>query len=362
MKTKSLLNVMFGFFVIIIFSLTGCDWFSSDSDNGDSGGDNTVTDIFDAAKNPGDVVNVTAGSKNFNMIYANNKSTTIPTGVDDDGSATLNINYFIGETEVTNALAVEVLQWAHDNGKFSDTESDHNGLSSSTAKYGSRQLIDLDNAYSRVNYSAGSFTVDSGYENHPVVCVTWFGAVMMCNWLAEMQDGTTNNLVYSGIDTSWEYNETVEDPLKSGYRLPSLDEWELAARYIDGTEWLYGDHASGDESGACWWDGYEGSILGGQSLSTVFGDYAWYRDNSGELTHEVKQKLGNALGIYDMSGNIGEWCWARAGSLYEGQCCFRSGSCYGLPMSLTVGISYSPGTDPTYPSRAVGLRIAKSKP
>ena len=48
--------------------------------------------------------------------------------------------------------------------------------------------------------------------------------------------------------------------------------------YRDGTLWTYGDHASGDDSGACYDDD---SILGGLGMSTVFGDYAWYSGNSG---------------------------------------------------------------------------------
>ena len=68
------------------------------------------------------------------------------------------------------------------------------------------------------------------------------------------------------------------------FRLPTEAEWEYAAR-------------GGNRS-----QGYKYS--GSNNLNSV----AWYRDNSGETTHDVGQKSPNELGIYDMSGNVSEWC------------------------------------------------------
>ena len=162
---------------------------------------------------------------------------------------------------------------------------------------------------------------------------------------------------YSGaiIRNSWDAtacDNAVASSTAKGFRLLSINEWELAARYRNGTLWTYGDHASGDDSGACYNDG---GILGGLGMSTVIGNYAVYDANSGSSTVEVKSKTANTLGLYNMSGNVWEWCFDLSGD----DCVLRGGSLINHAYSLQVGLYILPA--PEYKFSDIGFRIARTQ-
>ncbi|MDR0562433.1 MAG: SUMF1/EgtB/PvdO family nonheme iron enzyme [Spirochaetaceae bacterium] len=124
-------------------------------------------------------------------------------------------------------------------------------------------------------------------EDLPVENVSWYDAIAYCNALS-VREGLTP--VYSGT-----INHIVCNFTANGYRLPTEAEWEYAAR--------------GGSLDALTFD-----YAGGGGVD----NFAWFRGNSGGQSHKVAGKLPNSLGLYDMSGNVWEWCWDWYGPYQAG--------------------------------------------
>jgi formylglycine-generating enzyme required for sulfatase activity len=101
-------------------------------------------------------------------------------------------------------------------------------------------------------------TFGHGRQGHPVLCITHHAAMEYCRWLSAMTG--------------------------KAYRLPTEAEWEYACRAGTKTAYSFGDDPK------------------------KLGEYAWYADNSDDVTHVVGQKKPNPWGLYDMHGNVAEWC------------------------------------------------------
>lgn len=136
--------------------------------------------------------------------------------------------------------------------------------------------------YSRITWNGSSFGVVPGKKDHPMADVSWYGAVAYCNWRSQ-QEG-----YQQGYDLStWEY-----DFSKNGYRLPTEAEWEYAARGGEHNPYYrypWGDSIDGSKAN------YSNS---GDPYET--GSYPW--------TTPVDYYPANGYGLYDMAGNVWDWC------------------------------------------------------
>jgi formylglycine-generating enzyme required for sulfatase activity len=111
-------------------------------------------------------------------------------------------------------------------------------------------------------------------SQHPVETVAWTDAVEFCRKLSELPEEKAAGRIY---------------------RLPTEAEWEYACRAGSATKYGFGDS------------------------EIQLGEYAWYGSNSGGATHPVGQKKPNAFGLYDMHGNVWEWCQDWYSDTYYGQ-------------------------------------------
>lgn len=207
------------------------------------------------------------------------------------------------------------------------------------------------NGYTFADAGAGS-----GYA--PVTTVSWRDVIVWCNAYSQ-EAGLTPCYTYLSAVINDSTNATACDNAvctwaNNGYRLPSEGEYQYAASYIDGSSWTPYNYASG--------------ATADYNDATATGLVAWYSANCSG-TQAVGGKTANALGIYDISGNVWEWCWDWYGTYpgtstdYRGPASgsyrvFRGGSCYNNASSLQVGYR---GND--YPSGTgdnIGFRFART--
>lgn len=179
-----------------------------------------------------------------------------------------------------------------------------------------------------------------GRGDMPIINIGWYDAVAYCNWLSKQQ---RLKQVYTiegfNVSADWSAN---------GYRLPLESEWEYAARGArKGQAWQFSGSGSADE-------------------------VAWYRNNAADKPHAVGLKRANELGLYDMSGNVAEWCWnwmapypntnEKASELAEGSAEFlkvhRGGSFQS--QTFRVRVSSREASSPSSRLDQVGFRVARN--
>jgi len=175
-------------------------------------------------------------------------------------------------------------------------------------------------------------------DDCPVEEVSWFDAVKFANAMSR-QEGLEECYSISGESVSWPKGLSC-----TGYRLPTEAEWEYAARA--GEDTLY---AGGDNPDAV----------------------AWYGSN---MTHAVGGKQANAWGLYDMSGNVREWCWDLYDANYyegspsvdpvgaqSGSSRVSRGGSWGASPRL-ARLAYRRRYSPAYAVSLLGLRLSRTNP
>jgi formylglycine-generating enzyme required for sulfatase activity len=158
--------------------------------------------------------------------------------------------------------------------------------------------------------------------------------------------GANNPVEQVNRDDAEEFCQKLSQITGENYRLPTEAEWEYAARAGTTTKYYWGE----SDSDA--------------------GNYAWYEDNSGYKPHPVGQKQPNPWGLYDMSGNVWEWCSGRhynypsevardPQELLNGDMCVYRGGCW-YSISRFISSANRGWSMPASSGNNIGFRIVKA--
>ena len=255
------------------------------------------------------------------------KAIAVKSGMND--SAVASVSYTISSGNIPEGFVKVTGGTVTGDTKYASSDNDYIFIAGRTVTISDMYVCDHEvtqaeyEKYCKYGSSSPSSSYGDG-DNYPAYYVNWYDAIVYCNlrsidegltpaykiggetdprkWSGIVGDSVNGYCGPSSSNSTWD--ALTYDKEANGYRLPTEAEWEYIAREAGTSTTTY-------------------------SGSDTIDDVAWYSSNSSSKTHEVKGKNANSLGIYDMSGNVLEWCY----------------DWYGTVSSITADIGASSGSD-----------------